>query len=256
MVSYFLSDIHLKSLDEKSSRLLLLFLEETWAQEPGDIYLLGDIFDIWVSNHSFFKKKYKPLIDQFRTVKDKGFRVVYFEGNHDLHLKRFWKDELGFEVYFDVEYFSIDALVFRLEHGDLINLEDQAYQRLRRVLRTDWMLMLGYWLPGRFWNWFGEKWSHTSRRMSDVYQEDRKNAILNMIRNHAQKAVDEKYFDVIVTGHMHIKDDFTFQSKNGKSVRSINLGSWLDVPKILKYKDGTFTWIDPVSATETRPQNS
>jgi UDP-2,3-diacylglucosamine hydrolase len=242
VASYFLSDIHLKSLDEKSSRLLLFFLRNVWSKAPGDIYLLGDIFDIWVSKHSFFIKKYKPLIDELNKVKAQGFKVVYFEGNHDLHLKRFWQEELGFEVYFDVGYFNIEGKVFRLEHGDLINLEDLAYQKLRRVLRSKTMLTLGKWIPGYFWHLLGEKWSHTSRRMSDVYQEDRKNSIVGMVRAHAQRVVAEKPFDYIITGHMHVVDDFSFSS-SGRPVRSINLGTWLDGAKVLKFSGGEFSWV-------------
>lgn len=245
MVSYFLSDIHLKSLDDESSRLLLLFFRRIWANAPGDIYLLGDIFDIWVSDHSVFIKKYQTLIDELQRVKKQGFKIVYFEGNHDLHLKKYWQQALGFQVYFDVGYFDIDGHIFRLEHGDLINQDDRAYLRLRRTLRTPWMLALGHWLPGRLWNFIGEKWSRTSRKESHAYLQAKKEVIVNMIRAHAQRSVLEKPFDYIITGHMHIVDDFEFVlSGNGKTIRSVNLGTWLDGAKILKYENHKLSWIE------------
>lgn len=243
MVSYFLSDIHLKSLEDNSSRLLLFWLRNIWPKSPGDIYLLGDIFDIWVSDHSFFKKKYKALIDELKNIKNQGFKIIYFEGNHDLHLKRFWQEELGFEVYFDVNYFQIDKAIFRLEHGDLINREDKAYLRLRRFLRSAKMLFLGRWLPGRLWNWIGEIWSQKSRKSSYAYLESKKIEIINMIRDHAQRAVLEKPFDIIISGHMHVVDDFQFVV-SGQTVRSINLGTWLNGPKILKYENHQFSWLE------------
>ncbi len=242
MASYFLSDIHLKSLDDESSRLLLLFLRNIWPKAPGDIYLLGDIFDIWVSNHSLFIKKYAPLIDELKKVKLQGFKVVYFEGNHDLHLKKFWKQELGFEVYYDVGFFSIEGQIFRLEHGDLINQKDLDYLKLRRFLRTPTMIALGHWLPGRFWNMVGEKWSSTSRKATLAYQQQRNAEVVNMIREHAKSEVLKRPFDCIVSGHMHVVDDFDFEA-NGKKIRSFNLGTWLDGAKILKYENQNFTWL-------------
>lgn len=243
MASYFLSDIHLKSLDDESSRLLLLFLQNIWPKAPGDIYLLGDIFDIWVSNHSVFIKKYALLIDELKKVKRQGFKVVYFEGNHDLHLKKFWKQELGFDVYYDVGYFSLEGKTFRLEHGDLINQKDIEYLKLRRFLRTPTMIALGHWLPGQFWNVVGEKWSSTSRKTTLAYQQQKNAEVVSMIREHAKSEVLKRPFDCIVSGHMHVIDDFEFEA-NGKKVRSFNLGTWLDGAKILKFENGKFTWLE------------
>jgi len=242
VTSYFISDIHLKSLDDNSSRLLLLFLKNIWPQAPGDIYLLGDIFDIWVSNHSVFIEKYRPLIEELKKIKEHGFKIVYFEGNHDLHLKKFWKQELGFEVYYDVGYFSIAGRVFRLEHGDLINQDDLEYLKLRKFLRSPLMIQLGHTLPGKFWNWVGETWSRTSRKASFQYQESKRTEVINMIRAHAEKVAKEKAFDYIISGHMHIVDD-TLITIEGKQIRSINLGTWLDGAKILKFEADQFNWI-------------
>lgn len=250
MTSYFISDIHIKSLEDSSSRLLFFWLQNIWPTDKGDIYLLGDIFDIWVSDHSVFKKKYRPLIDELKKVKHQGFKVVYFEGNHDLHLKKFWQDELGFEVCFEMKYFEIDGSVIRLEHGDQINIEDHDYLKLRRTLRSPTMLFLGHWLPGHLWNWIGEKWSQKSRKNSYSYLESRKSDVIKMVRVHAQRSYYEKPFDAIITGHMHIVDDYEFPM-NGKQIRSINLGTWLDGPKILKFKDGKFSWLEtPIAKIE------
>tara|TARA_B110001454_G_scaffold171291_1_gene162089 strand:- start:124641 stop:125390 length:750 start_codon:yes stop_codon:yes gene_type:complete len=243
VASYFISDLHLKSLDEESSRLLLFFFRETWHKSPGDVYLLGDIFDIWVSDHSVFIKRYQPIIDELKKIKSQGYKIVYFEGNHDLHLKKYWQKILGFEVYFDVGYFDIEGKVFRLEHGDLINLADENYQWWRKFLRSPMMVTLGANLPGAFWNFLAEKYSHQSRKMSSAYREQRKAEIIEMIRAHAPRAYQEKSFDYIISGHMHVVDDFETAANNGTKIRSINLGTWLDGAKILKYEADTFTWL-------------
>lgn len=243
MPSYFISDIHIKSLDENSSRLLLFFLKEVWPKSPGDVYLLGDIFDIWVSDHSIFINRYQPIIDELKKIKLLGHKIVYFEGNHDLHLKKYWQQVLGFEVFFDVGYFEIEGKVFRLEHGDLINLQDETYQKWRKFLRSPLMVTLGARLPGAFWNFLAEKYSHQSRKMSSVYREQRIAEIISMIRVHAPRAYQEKKFDYIISGHMHVVDDFETALDNVNKIRSINLGTWLDGAKILKYENNRFTWL-------------
>jgi len=57
-----------------------------------------------------------------------------------------------------------------------------------------------------------------------------------MIRAHAHRVYNEASFDLIISGHMHVKDDFEFQINNNK-VRSINLGSWFEEPQVLKIEN-------------------
>lgn len=265
-VSYFLSDVHIKDNQDINYIKLNQFLEEVWLSDQGDIYLLGDIFDLWVSNHQIFIHSYKRLIHNLIQVKQKGFKVVYFEGNHDLHLNKFWHQELGFEVQSDIKTYSIEGLKFRLEHGDLINSKDQAYLRLRRFLRTPTMTFLAHTIPGLFWKMLGEKWSQESRKNSRQFRENKTTEIIKMIRSYAENqdrnqnqdriqnqnqglGYDIDQFDVLISGHMHVRDIYEFQ-KNSETKISINLGSWLEEPSILKFERcapgnsiKNFTWI-------------
>lgn len=251
-VSYFLSDVHIKDNQDINYIKLNQFLEKDWLSHRGDVYLLGDIFDLWVSNHQIFVHSYKRLIHNLIQVKQKGFKVVYFEGNHDLHLNKFWHQELGFEVQREIKTYSIEGLKFRLEHGDLINSKDLAYLRLRRFLRTPTMTFLAHTLPGLFWKILGQKWSHESRKNSRRFKENKTTEIIEMIRNYAENQdqdqnqgqdhdqkqkhdPDRDPFDVMITGHMHVKDTYEFQ-KNNETKISINLGSWFEEPSILKFE--------------------
>ena len=47
---------------------------------------------------------------------------------------------------------------------------------------------------------------------------------------------DDGRFDLIVSGHVHIRDDWQFESGDA-SFRSVNLGSWLDKPCFFKLDD-------------------
>lgn len=42
---------------------------------------------------------------------------------------------------------------------------------------------------------------------------------------------------------MHVVDDFTFETENGP-VRSINLGTWLDQPRVLKVEGAEIQMLD------------
>lgn len=243
--AYFISDIHLDSMQERNGEILLRFLHSLAQQEKApDLYLLGDIFDFWLSGHQVFVEKFKPLFEPLRTLKAKGAKLVYFEGNHDLHLHPFWRDQLGFELYDSAEYFQIGELNARLEHGDLMNPKDKAYLRWRAFTRHPLVEPLGHYLPGSFWKKVGDKLSQASRKRSGTYRSRNEAQIKEMISEHAQEVFQQKPYDVIISGHMHVKVDELIKVSSG-TARNINLGSWLDgKPQALCIEGSSITWID------------
>lgn len=242
--AWFLSDLHLKDINERSGNILLRFLSDLDQERRPctHLFLLGDIFDLWIGDHEFFYQKFRPLIDLISHLKEKGVNVQYFEGNHDVHVKKFWEDRYGIPCHTMAEYFDVGSLKVRVEHGDLINLEDKAYLRLRSFLRRSPLEFLAYQVPGAVWNEFGVRASQISRHFSGKLREDKQEFLRKLIRDHAHRSYDERRFDLIVSGHMHIRDEYEFQVGERK-VRSFNLGSWFHDSQVL-HLDGTQTkWV-------------
>jgi len=243
--SYFISDIHLENMEERNGQNLLRFFRYLALQEqPCDLYLLGDIFDLWLSDHKVFIKKFEPLLAPLNELREKGSRLVYFEGNHDLHLKPFWQKKMGFHVYKKARYEKIGKLNIRIEHGDLINLEDQTYLKWKATTEKPYMRFLAHTVPGIIWNWLGTRASQRSRKRSHQFRIDKEDEIRKMIHHHAIRSFNEKPFDLIVTGHMHVKVDEVIEI-NGKIIRNINLGTWrgVDEPPILCIEGSDIHWI-------------
>jgi UDP-2,3-diacylglucosamine hydrolase len=235
VTAWFVSDIHIKDLNERSSIILLRFLKSILEkQRPAThLFLLGDIFDLWVSNASFFVHKFQALVDAIVAIKKSGVEVVYFEGNHDVHVRHYWEKELQIPTYVDFRIFKLGPYVTRLEHGDLINKEDFKYLKYRKFIRQPYMETLAPFLAGRLLNEVGNVASQLSRKKSSQQREVNQESLRSMIRNYAELAYEELPFDLLITGHMHIQDDYIFE-KGEKKVRSINLGSWFEGPKALR----------------------
>lgn len=243
MSAYFLSDIHLKSVNEKRGQILISFLRELSEISNADthLFLLGDIFDLWISSHDYFVQRYQDVVEPIRKIKSSGANIYYFEGNHDLHLHEFWQNDLGAKVYTSATYFQIEGLNIRCEHGDEINQEDLAYLRLRRFVRHPLMAGLGHRVSGKVWQGVGSALSQISRKKSHAYRFEREEELRRMIRQHAQEEYVKKPFDVIISGHMHTRDEYEFESL-GKKILSFNLGSWFEKPNILVLENGQFNW--------------
>ncbi len=238
---YFVSDLHVRDVQEEKAQKFLRFLfflaEQT---EPVTLVLGGDIFDLWLGSHSYFIKKFKPLVDAIRNLVVKGHSVYFFEGNHDLHLTPFWQNKIGAKVYTGPEFFLFDHTVVRFEHGDQMDPEDHGYHFLRWFLRTPVMKFLILHLPSLVVAKIGNTASRASRSYTDgLRDEDR---IRKVVHHHAETIFDERPFDLIVHGHVHLKDEHFFE-RNGKNATSINLGSWDLAQEVLVLDNGKWHWM-------------
>ncbi len=234
MTSWFLSDLHIKDVNDRQSNILLQFLN-TLEQNPTEhqLFLVGDIFDFWLSNGHAFEKAFRPIVKKIKSLREAGLKIYYFEGNHDFHIDVFWSKKMGIPVYENDAIFQIANYKVRVEHGDFINTEDKAYHRYRATVRKPWMEFLAHAIPSALWKPVGERLSSHSRHKSSNYGKGNADQLRQMIRDYAKKVHRTDDFDLLITGHMHIEDDYTFKTNTG-AARSINLGTWLDKPKVLR----------------------
>ena len=250
MRAWFLSDIHLRGPADKRVEILTRFITRLANGELGEVshlFFVGDIFDLWVGGHDEFIQEYPELIESIRTLRSKSVEIHYFEGNHDLHLGRFWRDKLGVETHIQAKYFELGGLTVRVEHGDQMNPDDLGYLFLRSVLRTSVMTWIANEIPGaavkgigRLMSRTSRKWTHRHfKRSGDVVEK-----IRTMIRTHAEKAFTERPFDFIVTGHVHVRDEQRLTPANAeRSVTSLNLGCWPGADRFDRSDEATLAYV-------------
>lgn len=237
MEAYFLSDVHLRNLDQPEAQVLLGLLEDMGSRiRATHLFLVGDIFDFWLGGHEYFVRKFSPIVDHLRRIVSGGVEVHYFEGNHDLYLRDFWQDHLGIRVHVRAGLFQLGNLRVRVEHGDLMDPADRGYRFLRRLLRTPVIEYAGNRLPGGLLAQIGRVASRTSRRYTSQHKTISDERARTAVRSHAERTVHEEPFDLLITGHVHVRDEHEFEV-DGRTVRSVNLGSWADSPCAFRITD-------------------
>lgn len=242
MRAWFLSDLHLKDINERNSIILLRFLRSLLQDpETTHLFLLGDIFDLWIGDSDVFQSKFQAIVDTLAILKSKGVEVVYFEGNHDIHVKAFWEERLSIPVYVEHKILELGPYLVRMEHGDFINPDDHAYMKYRNFIRKPTLEKIAYFVPGKVWDEIGSLASSFSRKRSSVKRRDSEKELREMIRAFGRDKFKEAPFDYIISGHMHIRDEYEFEA-NGKQRISINLGSWYDQPQVLCLSEKGHSW--------------
>ncbi|MBX3021742.1 MAG: UDP-2,3-diacylglucosamine diphosphatase [Bdellovibrionales bacterium] len=232
----FVSDIHISSPEDPKHGLFLRLLDKLKMQPPGHFFMVGDIFDLWIADRPYFVERFATLIEKIRELRAQGWEIHYFEGNHDLDLRRFWQHKLGVDVQDSAAFYQIAGKKLRVEHGDQMDPTDRGYLFLRWFLRTPLLRFLGRYLPNALVAWIGERASHASRDYTSNVKTASSQRSIDVIRRHAQKVYADQPFDIFVSGHVHVMEDSV--QENGKnSFRCFNLGTWLKEPVLLEIED-------------------
>jgi len=232
--AYFVSDLHLTDAEQPRARLFSSFLDSlSGGGKASHLFLLGDIFDLWVADHRYFVDKYRLIVEQLIALRDEGVEIHFFEGNHDLHLAPYWAARLGVTVHGGPSYVTIAGRVVRLEHGDQMDPDDRGYRFLRWFLRTPPVRFLARRSPGAVIAGIGERASSASRKYNSRANAIAEAEAVAIIRSHALRAYRQRPFDVIVSGHVHVRDDCELEEGVNR-FRSINLGTWLEAPCCLR----------------------
>lgn len=230
-----ISDVHVKDNSDKAHALLIDFFNHPLVQDSDYILLLGDIFDLMCGPHEEYLVKYKEIFSLMDALQKKGKKVFFFEGNHDVHIKKLFK-----KIWKDGEIIlSQDAIVEEIEgklyyfsHGDEHEVDNISYQRYIRFIRSAPLrFVANNLLPYSLLNFLGERASKISRKKGYKKFNEEK------VRSRFRSGVLEKTkgaFDFVLGGHSHVQDEWNIP--DSKSIY-VNNGFALQTKTFIYIKD-------------------
>lgn len=131
---YFISDLHLDKDKPHLTEILLRFLRDK-APSAKALYLLGDIFEVWVGDDDT-DPMMADVAQALRTLVNTGVPVYFMHGNRDFLVKERYAERCGFTLMEDPTVQVIGGVKTLLSHGDLYCTDDAAYQAFRSKSRT------------------------------------------------------------------------------------------------------------------------
>jgi UDP-2,3-diacylglucosamine hydrolase len=129
-----ISDLHLDAAQPAIARQCLAFLEGE-ARTADALYILGDLFEVWLGDDDPDPAA-REIVAALRRLVEAGVPCRVMHGNRDFLIGERFCAETGATLLADgtvVEHHGTRAL---LMHGDLLCTDDRGYQRLRRVVRN------------------------------------------------------------------------------------------------------------------------
>lgn len=226
---YFASDFHLGVPNKYESLLrekkLVQWLDDI-EKDAQQIFLVGDIFDFWFEYKTVVPRGFTRLLGKIASICDRGIKVHYFTGNHDMWTFGYLEEELGVSLYRNPVEVCINNKQFYIGHGDGLGPGDNGYKFIKKIFSSP----ISQWLFARLHPNFGiglaNFWSGKSRAanlpVDEVFLgEDKEWLII-----YCKEVLQKKHYNYFVFGHRHLLLDVTLQENS----RYINLGDWFKTP--------------------------
>lgn len=166
---YFASDIHLGAGGPAAARAVekrfVAWLDEV-SRDADAVFILGDLFDFWFEYKRVVPKGFVRVLGKLCELTDRGIRVVFMTGNHDMWVRDYFEAECGVEVYTSPRIMELAGKRVFLAHGDNMKIDHLPVLRfMNAVFRSKTIRFLFSWLVHPDWAMrFGQWWSGKSRK--------------------------------------------------------------------------------------------
>lgn len=226
MIAYFLSDLHLGAPyfeDSKASEKRVVDFLDSIKEDADAIFLLGDVLDYWYEYKYVVPRGFVRFFGKLAELSDRGIRIVWYIGNHDIWIFDYLPKELGIEVIDGYSVEDIDGHKFLMTHGDGIGKLPASFRTLRKLFRSKFCQKLFSGIHPRWTVPFAYNWSRHSRKVEGPSDADAKRMMQNILdfsHDYLAKHPDIEYF---IYGHLHL---FEHVSLNEKATLIV-LGEWI-----------------------------
>ncbi len=225
---YFASDIHLGAGDPATARCterrFTAWLDAV-SRDAEAIYLLGDLFDFWFEYRRVVPQGFVRTLGKLAELTDRGVRVVFFTGNHDMWVGDYLHRECGVEIHTEPQVVTLAGKRLFLAHGDNMKIDHLPVLRFMNAVfrsKTIRFLFHGSCIPtGRCVSGSGgaasPAKSHLVSEMGDH--------ITDPLIEYAREYAGAERPDYFIFGHMHQPRDYS-----EGNLRVLCLGEWHSDP--------------------------
>ena len=226
----FLGDAHLRD-DDPQLDAFLRFLQDA-PSHAAALYLMGDLFDLWVGSPAFLTECHHRVLEALRRLRASGMELVYVEGNRDYRLGRLFERDPFHAVVRERSEIAFAGRRIHLAHGDLVNRADRQYRFWRRMAKGPLLLGALETLPAGVARRLARR---LERDMARTNQRHRARFPEEECRRYALE-VRRLGADMLVLGHFHQEMRLSYAGPEG-SIEVFVLPAWRDAHRLLRLRE-------------------
>lgn len=191
-----IADIHLDIDEPERIHNFSKFLEYC-QQDHAQVYILGDLFNFWVSDAQAKIKTMQLVLSSLKNFHDKE-SLYFLSGNRDFMFAPLWK-KLGGQVVAEGSKIIVGQENVLLYHGDSFCTNDYIYQYIRKILRFRLVYYISLLLPSYICVKLGQK----LRKISSSNVKKKSEFILKFNLEHIRQLMSQKQSQFLICGHAH-----------------------------------------------------
>lgn len=222
------ADAHLDGLNKELEHFLT-FLSSLQKSSIRMLYILGDLFNIWLGTPKMQLKHQRPVIEAFWKLRERGMSVKYIEGNRDYFLSPFYLNAPFAEIASEYAQAVIGKTHVYFSHGDLVNVHDWQYRLWRRFSRNQIIYTAFKCLPRSI---AVRLVHHLEQKLRGTNQRQKASFPAKTCETYAKNLLHAGY-DIVILGHFHEKHHQEFLM-NGQKKYLYVLPAWKDTHNYLE----------------------
>lgn len=215
----FISDLHLSERTPALTELFLAFLQGP-AIEAEALYILGDLFDVWVGE-DLTSPLHDRLTEALTVLSTKRIPVYFMPGNRDFLVSTRYLKKANVISLSDRVVIDLQGVPTLLMHGDLLCTQDIAYQRYRKIAQHPFTRMLFLQLPRRM----RQSIANSLRQNSKRYQKNQPLDILDVTPETVIHEMENAKVLNMIHGHVHRPAIHDLEINHQPANRAV-LGDW------------------------------
>jgi len=193
-------------------------------KDASELYLVGDVFDFWFDYKTVIPKGFVRLLGKLAELSDKGIKIHYFKGNHDMWLNGYFEKELGFIIHSDNFEFESNEKKFFIGHGDGKGPADNKYKFLKKIFRNSFFIWFFKWIHPDIGMAFAQLSSRSSRYATGEAKKEKFHGNDNeWLVSYVKRKLESKHRDYFIFGHRHLALNIDIT----ENCKYVNLGDWL-----------------------------
>ncbi|VAX13219.1 UDP-2,3-diacylglucosamine diphosphatase [hydrothermal vent metagenome] len=231
MTSLFVSDLHLATDRPKTRALFLRFLE-TRARQADALYILGDLFEVWLGDDMILPD-YQPVIQAMKALSHSGVALNLMHGNRDFFMGKRLAQLCGATLLDDPVVIELDGIASLLLHGDTLCIDDVDYMKFRSMVRNpQWQKEVLAKSPEQ-----RLALARQFREISKTETGSKSEAIMDVNQTEVERMFSEYEVARLIHGHTHRPAIHDFEV-DGQPVQRIVLGDWYTQGSVLVCEKG------------------
>lgn len=237
MTVFFISDLHLNEQFPGSYKLFAKFFN-TLPIDTKAIYILGDLFEIWIDDH--LNTQFLNNIKNILKTASQKFPIYFIRGNRDFLVGKHFAKQTNIKILPDLYKFNLYGHNILLAHGDSLCTLDRRHVYFTKIIRHPLTIAMANILPLKLKLAIANKLRSISK---NKYKNKHGNivkdlSIYDVCQNTIEQVMRQHYVNILIHGHTHKPNIHNFiinEQGNNKNFVRIVLGDWHNHAQILEF---------------------